>query len=121
MVTKAEFLFMIQLEYIPSHTVHTAAHCNSLQPAANDPVHIPSHLVHTLQQIISAHTLQQIFSAHTVHYLVPVLYNTFSDTFEHPQGKSIPLLDYLQNSQQTLMVDCSSPYDEEDWLIVAVH
>ena len=42
-------------------------------------------------------------------------------TFEPPQGKPIPLLAYLQNSQQTLMVEYSSPYDEENWLSVAVH
>ena len=58
-------------------------------------VHIPSHLVHTAANL--------------------------QCTFEPPQGKPIPLLAYLQNSQQTLMVDCSSPLDEEDWLFIAVH
>ena len=72
-VTKAEFLFMIQSVNLPpsAHPVHTAANLQC--------------------------------------------------TFEPPQGKPIPLLAYLQNSQQKLMVDYSSPYDEEDWLFVAVH
>ena len=129
MVTKAEFLFMIQLVHIPSHTVHTAAHCNSLQPAANHPVHIPSHLVHTAANIQCTlqlyylvhtaanlqctHSAATLFGSNTIQYI--------QCTFEPPQGKPIPLLAYLQDSQLTLMVDYSSPYDEEDWLIVAVH
>ena len=41
-VTKAEFLFMIQSVNLPSsaHTITSSAHCNPLQPAANHPVHI---------------------------------------------------------------------------------
>ena len=164
--------------HIPSYPLHTTAHCNPLQPAANHPVHIQcthcsSHYifsthcskssVHTASIIQCTHcsshyifsthcskssvhtasiiqcTLQQIFSAHyskySVHttaniqctlqlqYLVPIPYSAhyIQCTFEPPQGKPIPLLAYLQNSQQTLMVDCSSPLDEEDWLIIAVH
>ena len=140
--------------HIPSYPLHTTAHCNPLQPAANHPVHIQcthcsSHYifsthcskssVHTAAILSSAHcsyiiqcTLQQIFSAHCsytiqctlqLHYLVAIPYSAhyIQCTFEPPQGKPIPLLAYLQNSQQTLMVVCSSPYDEEDWLIIAVH
>ena len=73
--------------HIPSHSVHTAAHCNPLQPKAKHPVHIQCthcsiHYIfsaHTAAAIISSvHTLQQplhlqcthcsihyIFSAHT--------------------------------------------------------
>ena len=178
--------------HIPSHPLHTTAHCNPLQPAANHPVHIQcthcsSHYifsthcsqspVHTAAILSSAHcsyiiqytlqlyypvhtatnlqctlqlyypvhtaanlqcTLQQIFSAHcsyTIQCTLQLYYpvhtaatlsgsNTIQCiqyTFEPPQDKPIPLLAYLYNSQQTLMVDNSSPYDEEDWLFVAVH
>ena len=79
MVTKAEFLFMIQSVmtyhpvHMPSHPVHTAAHCNPLQPAANHPVYIQC--THTAVVITSSvHTaanlqctLQPIFSAHCSH------------------------------------------------------
>ena len=96
----AEFLFMIQLVNLPpsAHTitfsahcskslVHTAAHCNPLQPAATNPVHIQCTLrlyypVHTAANLQC--TLQQIFSAHCsytiqcilqLHYLVPIPYS----------------------------------------------
>ena len=53
MVSKAEFLFMIQSVNLPpsAHTITSSAHCNPLQPAANHPVH-------TLQQPLhsSVHT-----------------------------------------------------------------
>ena len=54
--------------HIPSHPVHTAAHCNPLQPTAKHPVHIQcthysSHYIfsaHTTAAITSSvHTLQQ--------------------------------------------------------------
>ena len=168
--------------HIPSHPVHSAAHCNPLQPTATNPVHIQCthcsshyifsahcsytiqctlqlfHLVHTAAILSSAHcsytiqcTLQLFHLVHTaatlssahcsytiqctlqpctaicsqpsvhtaancsysiqctlhLHYMVPILY--IQCTFEPPQGKPIPLLAYLQSSQQTLMVDCSSP------------
>ena len=88
----AEFLFMIQLVNLPpsAHTITFSAHC-SKSP------------VHTAATLSGSNTIQYI-----------------QCTFEPPQGKPIPLLAYLQNSQQTLMVDCSSPLDEEDWLIIAV-
>ena len=122
--------------HIPSHPVHTAAHCNPLQPAANHPVHIQcthcsshyifsahcSHVqpctaicsqpsVHTaancshlqpstLQLFYPVHTAATLSGSNTIHYI--------QCTFEPPQGKPIPLLAYLQSSQQTLMIDCSS-------------
>ena len=94
-VTKAEFLCMIQSVNLPpsAHSVHAAVNSVHLQ------------CTHTAAVITS--------SVHTAANL--------QCTFEPPQGKPIPLLAYLQNSQQTLMVDYSSPYDEEDWLFVAVH
>ena len=78
--------------------------------------------VHTAVILSSAHcsyTIQCTHSAATLSGSNTIQY--IQCTFEPPQGKPIPLLAYLQNSQQTLMVDCSSPYDEEDWLFVAVH
>ena len=68
--------------HIPSHSVHTAAHCNPLQPKAKHPVHIqcthcrshyifsahtaaPLHLQCTLQPCTAMYSyLQPIFSAH---------------------------------------------------------
>ena len=139
--------------HIPSHPVHTAAHCNPLQlSAANHPVHIqcthttamysyvqPSaaicnhHLqctihnaticnqyypVHTAAILSSAHcsytiqcTLQLYYPVHTAATLSGA--NTIQCiqcTSGPPQGKPIPLLAYLQSSQQTLI----------HWLIVAV-
>ena len=169
--------------HIPSHPVHTAAHCNPLQPTAKHPVHIQcthcsshnifsahcSHvqpctaicsqssvhtaamythlqlsaanlqctlqptaaiynhlhcnysiqctmqlyyLVHTAAILSSAHcsysiqcTLQLYYPVHTAATL-SIQY--IRCTFEPPQGKLIPLA-YLQSSQQTIMVDCSSP------------
>ena len=93
------------------YPVHTAAILSS--------AHCSYSIQCTLQLYYPVHTVAIPSSAHAVqlHYLVPILYSTFSAP---PQGKPIPLLAYLQNSQQTLMVHCSSPYDKEDWLIVAV-
>ena len=144
--------------HIPSHPVHTAAHCNPLQPAATNPVHIQcthcsshyifsahcSHVqpcraicsqpsVHTaancshlqpstLQLFYPVHTAAILSSAHCsytiqctlqlyhpVHTAATLSIQYIQCTFEPPQGKPIPLLAYLQSSQQTLMVDCSSP------------
>ena len=88
-VTKAEFLFMIQSAssqtyhpvHIPSHLVHTAAHCNPQQlSAANHLVHIQcthtaaaitslehtaANLQYTLQPCTAMYSyLQTTFSAH---------------------------------------------------------
>ena len=123
--------------HIPSHPVHTAAHCNPLQPAANHPVHIQcthcsshyifsahcSHLqpctaicsqplVHTAANCsyLQTSTLQLYHPVHTAATLSGS--NTIQCiqcTSGPPQGKLIPLLAYLQSSQQTLIVDCSSP------------
>ena len=144
--------------HIPSHPVHTAAHCNPLQPAANHPVHIQcthcsshyifsahcSHVqpctaicsklsVHTaanfshlqpstLQLFYPVHTAAMLSSAlcsytiqctlqlyHPVHTAATLFIQCIQCTSGPPQGKPIPLLAYLQSSQQTLMVDCSSP------------
>ena len=138
MVTKAEFLFMILIltyhpVHIPSHPVHTAAHCNPLQPAANHSVHIQcthysshyifsahcSHVqpctaicsqpsVHTAANCshLQPSTLQLFYPVHTA---ATLSIQCIQCTSGPPQGKPIPLLAYLQSSQQTLMVDCSSP------------
>ena len=121
--------------HISSHPVHTAAHCNPLQPAANHPVHTlqqPLHLQCTLQPCTAMYSyLQPTFSAHcsqlqlsTTIYTAAIPSHPVhtaatpsgSNTIQciqctsgPPQGKPIPLLAYLQSSQQTLMVDCSSP------------
>ena len=119
-VTKAEFLFMIQSVNLPpsAHPVYTlqqslhlqctlqpctamynhlqltfSAHCSQLQlSTAIYTAAIPSHPVHTAATLSGSNTIQCI-----------------QCTSGPPQGKPIPLLAYLQSSQQTLMVDCSSP------------
>ena len=114
MVTKAEFLFMIQSVnlpsvHIPSHPVHTAAHCNPLQlSAANHPVHIQcthtaaaikslehtaANLQCTLQPCTAMYSyLQPTFNAHCsytiqctlqLHYLVPIPYSVSSAPLNH--------------------------------------
>ena len=123
--------------HIPSHPVHTAVHCNPLQPAANHPVHIQcthcsshyifsahwSHVqpctaicsqpsVHTAANCshLQPSTLQLYHPVHTAATLsVSNTIQCNQCTSGPPQGKPIPLLAYLQSSQQTLMVDCSSP------------
>ena len=114
-------------------SVHTAANCSHLQPPTLQlfyPVHTAAILsrahcsytiqgtlqlyypVHTAAILSSAHcsytiqcTLQLFYPVHTAATL-SIQY--IQCTFEPPQGKPIPLLAYLQSSQQTLMVDCSS-------------
>ena len=116
----AEFLFMIQSVNLPpsAHPVHTAANlqCTLLQifsaHCSKSSVHLQC--THTAAIITSlVHTAATLFGSNTIQYI--------QCNFEPPQGKPIPLLAYLQDSQQTLMVVCSSPLDEEDWLFVAVH
>ena len=123
-------------------TVHTAANCSHLQPSTLQlcyPVHTAAilsrahcsytiqctlqlyYLVHTAAILSSAHcsyTIQCTHSAATLSGSNTIQY--IQCTFEPPQGKPILLLAYLQNSQQTIMIICSSPLDEEDWLIIAV-
>ena len=83
-----------------------SAHCSKSS------VHLQC--THTAAVITSSvHTAATLSGSNTIQYI--------QCTFEPPQGKPIPQLAYLQDSQQTLMVDCSSPCDEEDWLFVAVH
>ena len=97
--------------YYPVHTAAILIQCTlQLYYPVNSAVILSSaHCSYTIQCTHSAATLS---GSNTIQYI--------QCTFEPPQGKTIPLLAYLQNSQQTLMVDCSSPYDEEDWLVVAV-
>ena len=63
--------------HIPLHPVHTAAHCNPLQPTAKHPVHIQctycsSHCIfsaHTTAAIASSvHILQQPLHLQCTHY-----------------------------------------------------
>ena len=116
------------------YPVHTAANCSHLQP----PTLQLFYLVYTAAILSSAHcsytiqcTLQLFYPVHTaailssahcsytiqctlqlyypVHTAATLSIQYIQCTFEPPQGKPVPLLAYLQSSQQTLMVDCSSP------------
>ena len=93
------------------YPVHTAANLQCTLQLYH-PVHTAANLQCTLQLYHPVHTAATLSGFNTIQYI--------QCTFESPQGKPIPLMAYLQNSQQTLMVDCSSPYDEEDCLFVAV-
>ena len=100
MVTKAEFLFMIQSVNLPpsAHTITSSAHCSTLQPSAacSQPVHIQctytaaaitslehtaANLQCTLQPCTAMYSyLQPAFSAHcsqlqpsTIIYTAPIL------------------------------------------------
>ena len=79
-VTKAEFLFMIQsVNLAPSaHTITSSAHYSTLQPSAAYSQTSSAHPVHTLQQSLHLQCtlqpctamysyLQPIFSAHCSH------------------------------------------------------
>ena len=91
-----------------------SAHCNHVQPCTAI-CSQPS--VHTAAILSSAHcsytiqcTLQLYSPVHSAATLSGA--NTIQCiqcTSGLPQGKPIPLLAYLQSSQQTLVVDCSSP------------
>ena len=95
----------------PVHT-HCSSHYIFSAHCSKSSVHLQC--THTAAIITSlVHTAATLFGSNTIQYI--------QCTFEPPQGKPIPLLAYLQDSQQTLMVVCSSPLDEEDWLFVAVH
>ena len=109
-VTKAEFLFMIQSVNLPpsAHTIISSAHCSTLQPSAAWSQPSSAHPVHThcnSHYIFRAHCsqssvhtaamysyLQPTFSAHCsytiqctlqLHYLVPILYSTSSAPLDH--------------------------------------
>ena len=120
-----------------AHTITSSAHCSTLQPSAACSQTSSAHRVHTLQQPLHLQCtlqpctamysyLQPTFSAHCSHLQPSTLQlyypvhtaatlsgtNTIQCiqcTSGPPQGKPTPLLAYLQSSQQTLMVDCSSP------------
>ena len=88
--------------------VHTAANCSHLQPSTLQlyhPVHTAANCSHlqpsTLQLYHPVHTAATLSGSNTIQCILC--------TSGLPQGKPIPLLAYLQSSQQTLMVDCSSP------------
>ena len=105
--------------YYPVHTavILSSIHCSySIQCTLQ--LYYPVHTAAILSSAHCSYTIQCTHSAATLSGSNTIQY--IQCTFGPPQGKPIPLLAYLQNSQQTLMVDCSSPYDEEDWLIVAV-
>ena len=96
-------------------SVHTAAMYSYLQPifSAHYIQLQPSSTIYTAAILSSAHcsyiiqcTLQLY---HPVHTAATLSIQYIQCTFEPPQGKPIPLLAYFQSSQQTLMVDCSSP------------
>ena len=140
MVTKAKFLFTIQSVNLPpsAHNITSSAHCSTLQPSAAcsqpsgaHPVHTlqqPLHLQCTLQPCTAMYSyLQPLFCVHcsyTIQCTLQLYYpvhtaatlsgaNTtqcIQCTSGPSQGKPIPLLAYLQSSQQTLI----------QWLIVAV-
>ena len=81
-----------------------SAHCSQLQPSTTIyTAAIPSsaHCSYTIQCTLQLY--------HPVHTAATLSIQYIQCTFEPPQGKPIPLLAYLQSSQQTLMVDCSSP------------
>ena len=90
-------------------SVHTAANCSHLQPSTLQ-LFYP---VHTAAILSSAHcssTIQctlQLY--HPVHTAATLSIQCIQCTSGPPQGKPIPLLAYLQSSQETLMVDCSGP------------
>ena len=71
MVTKAEFLFMIQSVNLPpsTHTITSSAHCSTLQPSAACSQPSSAHPVHTLQEPLHLQcthcSSHYIFSAHT--------------------------------------------------------
>ena len=143
-VTKAEFLFMIQSVNLPpsAHTTTFSAHCSILQPSAAYSQTSSAHPVHTLHQPLhlqctlqpctaicsqpSVHTAaiyNHLHCSYTTQCTLQLYYPVYTAatlsgtntiqciqcTSGPPQGKPIPLLAYLQSSQQTLMVDCSSP------------
>ena len=99
----------LQCTLQPTAAIHNHLHCNyTIQCTLH--LYYP---VHTAAILSSAHcsctiqcTLQLYYPVHTAATL-SIQY--IQCTFEPPQGKPIPLLAYLQSSQQTLMVDCSSP------------
>ena len=85
-VTKAEFLFMIQSVNLPpsAHTITFSAHCSTLQASAAYSQTSSAHPVHTLQQPLHLQCtlqpctpmysyLQPIFSAHCSQVQPPTL------------------------------------------------
>ena len=108
-----------------SHVQLSAANLQCmLQPTAAiyNHLHCSYTIQCTLQLYYPVHTAAILSSAHcsySIQCILQLYYPVYTAatlsiqyiqcTFEPPQGKPIPLLAYLQSSQQTLMVDCSSP------------
>ena len=83
-----------------SHVQLSAANLQcTLQPTAAIDNHL--HCSYSIQCTLQLY--------HPVHTAVTLSIQCIKCTSEPPQGKPSPLLAYLQSSQQTLMVDCSSP------------
>ena len=63
MVTKAEFLFMIQSVNLPpsAHTITSSAHCSTLQPSAACSQTSSAHQVHILQQPLHLQCTLQLY------------------------------------------------------------
>ena len=126
-VIKAEFLFMIQSVktyhpvHIQSHSMHTAAMYSHVQlSAANLQCTVQLYYpVHTAAIPSSAHCSYTIQCTLQLYHPVPTAatlsganaIQCIQCTSGPPEDKPIPLLAYLQSSQQTLI----------QWLTVAVH
>ena len=93
--------------HIPSHLVHTAAHCNPLQPTAKHPVHIQcthysSHYIfsaHTTAAITSSvHTLQQPLHLQCTHYSSHYIFSAHT---------TAAITSSVHTLQQTLHLQCT--------------
>ena len=120
-VAKAEFLFMIQSVNLPpsAHTITFSAHCSHVQPftaiCSQPSVHTAANCSHLQPSTSAANTIQCTLQLYYPVHIAATLSgaNTIQCiqcTSGSPQGKPIPLLAYLQSSQQTLI----------QWLNVAV-
>ena len=91
-------------------SVHTAAMYTHVQLSAANLQCTLHPTAATFNHLYCSYIIQctlQLY--HPVHTATTLSIQYIQCTFEPPQGKPIPLLAYLQSSQQTLMVDCSSP------------
>ena len=109
-VTKAEFLFMIQSVNLPpsAHTITSSVHCSTLQPSAVIYSHPSSaHPVHThcsshyifiahCSYTISAHCSYTIQCTLQLHYLVSIPYSASSAPLDHHR---VSLYHYLPTSR----------------------
>ena len=86
-------------------SVHTAANCSHLQPSTLQ-LYYP---VHTAASLSSTHCSYTIQCTLQLHYLVPILYSTFSAPLNHHR---VSLYHYWPTSRAV---------SKHLWLIVAVH